>query len=134
MDMNKERKIESLLCGGTYNREFDEKTTDHVSDILKMTGVKQIIKNYLPEKLEECGWNKRIFDECVKWLKANTASGQRVFYGQTIREEFREPEDVNSKELIEPLLNLGMQLMPVCLFREIEEQVFKAIKENSMNY
>nr|CDS32878.1 enhancer of yellow 2 transcription factor [Hymenolepis microstoma] len=125
--MNKEREIEFPLCGEICNKELDERIVDRVSDILKTKGIKQIVKNYLPEKLEECGWNKHIFDECVKWLKANTASGQRVFYGQKIREEFREPDDVDPRELIEPLLNLGIQLMPECIIQEIKEQIIKTL-------
>ncbi|VDO03021.1 unnamed protein product [Rodentolepis nana] len=125
--MNKEDEVNFPLCGGICNKKLDEVIVDHASEILKTKGIRQIIKNYLPEKLEECGWNKRIFDECVKWLKANTASGHRVYYGQKIREEFREPDDVDPKELVEPLLNLGIQLMPECIIQEIKERIIKAL-------
>lgn len=112
---------------------MEKQLAERVSNVLETTGARQIAANYLPGKLEESGWNKRIFDECVKWLKDNTASGQRVCYGQKIREEFREPEDVDTNELIEPLLKVGMQLISPDVCKYIEEYFIKVIKENITN-
>ncbi|VDM22047.1 unnamed protein product [Hydatigera taeniaeformis] len=131
--MNRPGLIAPLVRPGRCDSAVEEMEAERVKNVLQMTGAERIISNYLPGKLEESGWNAQMFEECCKWLKANTASGQRVYYGQKIREKFREPEDVDPQELVAPLTKMGMSLVPRELSTEVVEHIIKVIKENITN-
>ena len=128
--MNKAHLIEPLVRLGKCNFAIEESELERITNVLQTTGTERVIANYLPGKLEETGWNSRMFEECKKWLKENTASGKRVYYGQKIREEWREPEDVNPEELVEPLTKLGIALIPEVISIEVVEHIFKVIVEH----
>ena len=128
--MNKAHLIEPLVRLGKCNFAIEESELGRITNVLQTTGTERVIANYLPGKLEETGWNSRMFEECKKWLKENTASGKRVYYGQKIREEWREPEDVNPEELVEPLTKLGIALIPEVISIEVVEHIFKVIVEH----
>ncbi|KAL5105719.1 hypothetical protein TcWFU_002840 [Taenia crassiceps] len=125
--------IAPLVRPGKCDSAVEEAEARRVENVLQTTGAERVISNYLPGKLEEAGWNAQMFEECRKWLKANTASGQRVYYGQKVREEFREPEDVDPQELVRPLVKFGMSLVPKEVTTEVVEHIIKVIKENITN-
>lgn len=131
--MDRSGLIEPLVRPGKCDSAVEEIEVGRVENVLQTTGAERVIANYLPGKLDEAGWNARMFEECRKWLKANTASGQRVYYGQKVREKFREPEDVDPQELVEPLTKFGMSLVPKEVSTEVVEHIVKVIKENITN-
>lgn len=132
--MDKAKIIEPLVGPGRTNSDLNEFEAGRLTNFMLTTGEARRIANHIPERLEELGWNSRILEECRNWLKANTASGQRVYYGQKIREKFREPEDVDPAELVEPLKRLAMDILPEDLCVEIKEHIMKVIAENLLGW
>uniref|UniRef100_A0A5K3EUY8 Restriction endonuclease subunit R n=1 Tax=Mesocestoides corti TaxID=53468 RepID=A0A5K3EUY8_MESCO len=133
MSENKTKWIEALTRRGKCDSVVDEFESKQLANVMKTTGAERIISNYIPGKLEETGWNERIFEECRRWLKEHTASGKPVFYGQKIREKYREPEDVDPSELVKPLEKIAMSLVPEVVCRELMDHIIKVINENLLD-
>ncbi|VEL42856.1 unnamed protein product [Protopolystoma xenopodis] len=83
---------------------------------------------YLPGRLSELGWNDRVYDECIAWLRQNTVTEQNVHC-----KDLPDPNKIKLETLVTALKPKVQSWIPTKVKMELMNRIMEFIGEQEID-